>query len=549
MMLHGVKQSRRFRELFTSVSELALQGLKPSVQCADFTKPTGLIPRSAVVLLPSLTSVGSGLPAGLVLYGEGALNIRSFRKVGVAIIGGGAGGLSAAQEVSSFTDDYLLIGKALLSLQRPRVLVDRADKRHRQRCAGAGGPAHGEAGGAGVCIRSASAGLQLLREQCEGVLHVGSVDISPDKLIDGEARLIGPNHVQVAGQIVEANAVVVAMGSRAIVPRKWKALADDILSTDRLLAMESLPASLAVIGLGVEGLALAQAMQRLGVHVSGFDTAPQLAGVRDPDVAAEALAIFGREFPIVLGRNIDVQREQSGFRVSAGPESVVVDHLLVTQGSRSNAACLGWHQIGVGTDERGVPLFDAATLRVPGTSVFIVGEAVDGPPDPQSLVAQGRVASFNAVHRSLRRMPDVTPLSIAFSDPNIAVVGEPFGRLDTDRTVSARLRISRRTGDGLSRTGSGMLKLYADRKSSRLLGGAMIGPGYEHIAHLLAAFVQQRLNVQQALDMPFFHPLIEEPLRSGLMALQRLMQRLPRCHQGPPVIRPSRHPGIGLVSS
>ena len=76
----------------------------------------------------------------------------------------------------------------------------------------------------------------------------------------------------------------------------------------------------------------------------------------------------------------------------------------------------------------------------------------------------------------------------------------------------------------------------------------MIGPGCEHMAHLLAAFVQQRLRVQQALELPCSRPETEEALRSGLSALLRSIEREPLCHQVDPRIRPSRHPGIGLVS-
>ncbi len=480
------------------------------------------------------------------------MNIRSFRKVGVAIIGGGVGGLSAAQEVSGYTDNYLLIGTDLLSALPPRVFVDWAKGWHGHRRLAPSGALHGPRyveQGRVPRMRPAVEDLQQLREQYADALHSGSFDISPDKLLDGEARLVGPNHIHVAGRIVEADAIIVAMGNRAIVPQKWQAFVDGILSAEQLLAAQSLPNSVAVIGLGPEGLALAQALRRLGVEVSGFDTNPHLAGIRDPDIAAEAVAVFDREFPIVLGRTIDVQRADDGFRLSAGAETAVVERLLVTQGSRSNAAGLGWEKIGVRTDERGVPLFDAATLRIPGTSVFIVGEAVAAHRSPQSLVLQGRIAGHNAVRRSLRQVPEVTPLSIVFSDPNIAAVGEPLSCLDDERTATVKLRYSAAAFGNLSVPGGGMLKLYADREDGRLLGGAMIGPGYEHIAHLLAVFVRQRLSVRQALDMPFSHPVVEEALQAGLSSLQRALECRSSLPDDLPVVRPSQQLGIGLLAT
>jgi dihydrolipoamide dehydrogenase len=66
----------------------------------------------------------------------------------------------------------------------------------------------------------------------------------------------------------------------------------------------------------------------------------------------------------------------------------------------------------------------------------------------------------------------------------------------------------------------GLLRVYAERRSGRLLGAAMVGPRCEHLAHLLAWALEQRLTVAQALAMPFYHPVIEEALQDALLELQ-----------------------------
>jgi len=62
----------------------------------------------------------------------------------------------------------------------------------------------------------------------------------------------------------------------------------------------------------------------------------------------------------------------------------------------------------------------------------------------------------------------------------------------------------------------GLLHVYADIKTRRFLGAQMIGPSAEHIAHLLAWSVQQELTIDHMLQMPFYHPVIEEGLRTAL---------------------------------
>jgi dihydrolipoamide dehydrogenase len=62
----------------------------------------------------------------------------------------------------------------------------------------------------------------------------------------------------------------------------------------------------------------------------------------------------------------------------------------------------------------------------------------------------------------------------------------------------------------------GLLRVYADAVSGRLLGAEMIGPDAEHIAHLLAWALQSRLTIERMLEMPFYHPVVEEGLRTAL---------------------------------
>jgi dihydrolipoamide dehydrogenase len=71
------------------------------------------------------------------------------------------------------------------------------------------------------------------------------------------------------------------------------------------------------------------------------------------------------------------------------------------------------------------------------------------------------------------------------------------------------------------------LQVYAERGSGRFLGAEMIGPAAEHIGHLLAWSVQRGDTVQQMLDSPFYHPVVEEGLRTALRHLQRALRMGP----------------------
>ncbi len=68
---------------------------------------------------------------------------------------------------------------------------------------------------------------------------------------------------------------------------------------------------------------------------------------------------------------------------------------------------------------------------------------------------------------------------------------------------------------------SGLLRVYGEYGSGLFMGAEMFGPAAEHIAHLLAWSAQRRLTVSEMLEMPFYHPVIEEGLRTALKDLNR----------------------------
>ena len=74
----------------------------------------------------------------------------------------------------------------------------------------------------------------------------------------------------------------------------------------------------------------------------------------------------------------------------------------------------------------------------------------------------------------------------------------------------------------------GLLRVYGEHGSGLFMGAEMFGPAAEHIGHLLAWAAQQRLTVSQMLAMPFYHPVIEEGLRTALRDLSHQLSLGPK---------------------
>jgi len=149
--------------------------------------------------------------------------------------------------------------------------------------------------------------------------------------------------------------------------------------------------------------------------------------------------------------------------------------------------------------------------------IFIAGDVNEDLPLLHEASDEGRIAGENAA-----RYPDVrpaqrrTPLAIVFTDPQLAIAGTRYADLVPGSFVRGQVSFESQGRSRIMLRNVGRLHVYADVANGRLLGAEMIGPAAEHMGHLLAWAIQARLTVAQALAMPFYHPVVEEGLRTAL---------------------------------
>ncbi len=114
-----------------------------------------------------------------------------------------------------------------------------------------------------------------------------------------------------------------------------------------------------------------------------------------------------------------------------------------------------------------------------------------------------------------------TPLAINFCDPNICAVGGRFSELDPATTAIGQIRFAPVGRALVMGQTKGLLRIYADKASGRLLGSEMIGPKGENLSHLICWSIELGLTAGQMLRLPFYHPVIEEALQAALYDLYR----------------------------
>lgn len=450
------------------------------------------------------------------------------RNVDVAVIGAGSAGLAAYRAARKWTEEVVLIEGgahgttcARVGCMPSKLLIAAAEAAH----------ALNEAPAFGVQVEAAHVDGRAVMERVrrERDRFVGFVLDSVDNIpvehrLQGMASFLDDHHIQVGDDVVvRADRIVLATGSSPAYPPQFAALGDRLIVNDDIFEWRDLPRSVAVFGPGVIGLELGQALHRLGVKVHMFGIDGIVGPLTDPQVRDTARRAFADEF--YLDPDADVKsltRSEHGVRIEycdldGNDASADVEYVIAATGRRPNVAGLSLENTSLPLDARGLPAADAETLQVDTSHIFVAGDVTGDRPLLHEASDEGRIAGDNA-----GRFPKVEPgarrsaLAVVFSEPQIAMVGSTWAELQNRHTVTGEVSFENQGRSRVMLRNKGLLRVYADARDGRLLGAEMVGPRAEHIGHLLAWAHQSRMTIADMLAMPFYHPVVEEGLRTAL---------------------------------
>ncbi len=359
------------------------------------------------------------------------------------------------------------------------------------------------------------------------VLEVIDEARAAGELVEGRAKIVGPGRLLVDGHgELHYNRLVVATGSAAIVPPPFRVVEDSLRTNEDIFELEQLPDSMLVIGLGTIGLELGQAFHRLGVRTTLLGIEGLVGPLDDPVILEEAKRILSQELDLHTEYQLEkIEKVDGGMRVrfvdSTGTErDEEFAQVLMAAGRVPNLSGLGLETLGIFPDDRGRYAIDPDTLQLGDAPVFVAGDANELHMLLHEASDDGRIAGRNAAHfPNIRAAWRRTPLSIVFTDPQIGIVGGGYESLRDCEASAGEVSFHNQGRARLQGVNAGKVRIYAEQHTGRLLGAELFGPRVEHLAHLLAWAVQAQLTVEDALGMPFYHPVVEEGIRTALRDL------------------------------
>lgn len=352
----------------------------------------------------------------------------------------------------------------------------------------------------------------------------------------GEARLLDPHTVEVDGEALGADAILIATGAApAVPPIRGLAEAGYLTSTTAIEVSEP-PRRLAVIGANAVGLELGQMLSNFGSEVTFVDVAERIAPFEEPEVSEAMREILeqGGHRVITSAAIAEAAAEEGGklLRGSAAGEPLEVraDEILVATGRRPNTAGLGLEELGVESDERGAIAVDERQ-RTSVPSIFAAGDVTAQPQFVYVAAAGGAAAATNALGLGEGRLDlDALP-RVTFTSPQIASAGLTEARarergFEVETRVLGLEVVPRALVNADTR---GLFKLVAEAGSGRLLGASVLADAAGEVIQSAVLAISQEMTVEEIADTWAPYLTMAEGLKLTAQTFARDVAKLSCC--------------------
>lgn len=369
---------------------------------------------------------------------------------------------------------------------------------------------------------------EVVRNLTSGIAHLFKKNRVDH--IQGHARFVHSHLLEVEHQgsktRVEGKHVIIATGSAPIELPFLPFDEADIVSSTGALSFAEVPKRLAVIGGGVIGLELGSVWQRLGSEVVVIEFMDRIAPGMDGDLSKELQRQLKREgMKFHLSTKVTgLERTEQGLVLSAeakGGEarSFSADKVLVCVGRKPYTADLGLAQIGLDLDEKGrIPVNHDLQTNLDG--VYAVGDVIVGPMLAHKAEEEGVAVAERIAGQAGHVNYDAIP-NIIYTWPEVASVGKTEEELKGDQVAyrSGKFSFKANARGRCIDESVGFVKILADERSDRILGGHIVGPNASELIQELVLAMEFGASSEDVARTVHGHPTLYEAVKEAALAV------------------------------
>jgi pyruvate/2-oxoglutarate dehydrogenase complex dihydrolipoamide dehydrogenase (E3) component len=345
----------------------------------------------------------------------------------------------------------------------------------------------------------------------------------------GTASFESRHTVKVGDDRLEAKQIFLNVGGRATIPNFPGIHEVPFLTNTSLLALETLPKHLIIVGGSYIGIEFGQMYRRFGSEVTIIEKASRLVQHEDEDVSAAVL-------DILQGEGIHVRLDAECISLAPHDEGVSVgvqcnsdeppsigSHVLLAVGRTPNTQDLGLERAGVATDERGYVLVDDQ-LHTNVEGIYAMGDCNGKGAFTHTAYNDFEIVAANLLDNDPRRVSDRIPCYAMYMDPPLARIGmnETEVRKSGKRALIGTrpmTRVNRAVEKGES---LGFMKVLVDAESKKILGASLLGVGCDEAIHCLLDTMYADAPYSTVQRAVHIHPTVSELIPTLLGSLKPL---------------------------
>ncbi len=345
------------------------------------------------------------------------------------------------------------------------------------------------------------------------------------KVIQGTASFVDAKTVQIqeTGEKVQGDAFLIASGS---VPGRIPIEGidgPDVMDSNQVLAMQTLPKSVVVIGGGVIGVEFAQFLAAMGTEVTILETLPGLV----PGVDREIATLLQKQITaagvrVVTGaavKGIAHKKTENTVTYTVGDrtETVSAEKVFITVGRKPDFSLLGIDKVGIKHERGAIVVNEFMETNIPG--IYAAGDVVGGIMLAHLATAEGECAVRNILgHREAMNYKAVP--SCIYTTPEVASVGLTEEKAKERGEIQVGRFPLRGNGKALVLNETeGLVKVISDSKYGEVLGVHIIGP---HATDMIAEAVlgmTMEMTAEELAGAIHPHPTVSEAIMEAAMTI------------------------------
>ncbi len=354
------------------------------------------------------------------------------------------------------------------------------------------------------------------------------------RVLRGTGTIADAHHVKVAlsdggSETVETDKIIIATGSEPSVPASFGYDGERIITSNEILALNTRPASLIIIGGGVIGCELAQFFARMGTQVTILEMMPHILPNEDRDTVRALEKSFRKDgIKVFCGKGVEkLEPVDGGVTVTLSDgNAYTAEKVLVSTGRRPATRNIGLENIGVETDRRGFIPVDGY-MHTCAEDVYAIGDVVP----TQQLAHVAAYEGFVAVDHicgDLREADYRAVPGCVYTNPEVATVGL------TETAAEAKgipVKVGRYDFMGLGKAKAsghteGFVKVLADQNDV-IVGGTVVGAHATELLQTITLAVQFQLTAEQVGHTIFPHPTMGEAIMEAVHDIHHLSVHKP----------------------